>query len=281
MGLEVLLGDVMKFTIVVVLYNKKIKDLPFYDFCDLLFSKGINLLCYDNSLHAQNTDINDPHFHYYHDASNAGLAKAYNYGLKLSTELGSDGILLLDDDTALTIKLVNAFLTTRFQDNLVAVVPKVIANGKQISPLKSDQYINRNMQRVDAGVHAEPIMSINSGSLISTQFLREIGGFNTSFPLDFLDHWLFYEINQLGKFVQVLNLSLEHDLSVMNYNNVSHQRYESIISSETRFYTQFNRGLLKEHKIQLVKRTIKLLLTQRDNYFWKRTFKELKHIRSL
>ncbi len=60
-------------------------------------------------------------------------------------------------------------------------------------------------------------MAINSGVAWSVKFLKKIGGFNPAFSLDFLDHWLFWKVDQLEKTVEILPVRMEHDLSVLDY----------------------------------------------------------------
>ncbi|MFD1466120.1 glycosyltransferase [Lapidilactobacillus mulanensis] len=268
----------MKFIIVAVLYNKKITDLPYYSLFDQLFQRDISIICYDNSPFAQSVSIVESHFHYYHDEKNSGIAAAYNYALKMANKNHVAALLLLDHDTQLTLELVDMYLATVLDDKLVAAVPRVVSNGEQISPVDASQYINHSSKAIDPGIYSNPLMAINSGSLISVAFLNELGGFNQSFPLDFLDHWLFYEISQHGKKVLILDTSLDHDLSVQNYQNVSHTRYNSIIDSETKYYSNYRTDLLQAHKIQLLKRTMKQFVKESDRFFWKRTIREFKKI---
>ena len=42
-------------------------------------------------------------------------------------------------------------------------------------------------------------MAINSGTVITAETLRWLEGFSEEFPLDYLDHWFFYQLNQAKK----------------------------------------------------------------------------------
>ncbi|MGC3083197.1 glycosyl transferase family 2, partial [Enterococcus faecium] len=80
----------------------------------------------------------------------------------------------------------------------------------QVSPLFSDRYINRTAQAVEVeGPTAERNMAINTGVAWSVKFLKKIGGYNPAFSLDFLDLWLFWNVDQLEKTVVFLPVGLE------------------------------------------------------------------------
>ena len=58
-------------------------------------------------------------------------------------------------------------------DPTVAVyVPIVEANGQQISPVYSDQYVGLKGAKPTAGIANQPLMAINSGTVITAETLR-------------------------------------------------------------------------------------------------------------
>lgn len=268
----------MKFSIVTVLYEKKITELPFYNLLEEIFQKGISVLCYDNSQESQKSPINHPLFTYYHDQRNLGLSPAYNLGYKMAKTQGNEGLLLLDHDSQFSMEFIEQLEKSSFKENIGAIVPMVFASGNQISPVKADVYISHGFSSLEAGIHQAPFMAINSGSLLNMQALEKIGGFNEEFPLDFLDHWLFWALGQKKYQLEVLDYVMHHDLSVLDYSKVSHKRYESILTSETTFYKKYNTKFLPAHKKQLLKRTLKQIIKVRDSYFWKRTLNEYRKV---
>lgn len=103
-------------------------------------------------------------------------------------------------------------------------------------------------------------MAINSGVAWSVKFLKKIGGFNPAFSLDF---WI---IGCFGKWiswktVEILPVRMEHDLSVLDYEKVSSNRYRSILQAENRFYHEYDQRHLSSHRRQLLLRTAKQFLT--------------------
>lgn len=261
----------MKTTIVIVIY----KVLPEYSrtLCSLFSiletkkNDNMSVIIYDNSPDIKNYD---PGYHninssYKHDPRNLGITAAYNYAFAEARENGSEWLLLLDHDTELTEEYIDKVMNMDEKDKKVAaVVPKINCENQMISPVYSNTLRPLQGDKPAAGIQEKPVMAINSGALIRMSFLNEIGGFNEEFPLDYLDHWLFYEIYVKAYRVRILNVSLEHELSVMDYSRVSLTRYKSILESEIRFYKKYKKDLYKPYRIQLAKRFLKQVLTVKN-----------------
>ncbi|EMF0067161.1 glycosyltransferase [Enterococcus hirae] len=263
-----------KIVVVIVLYQQRFSQSPSFDLLmKAVKEKKIQLVVYDNSpvkklepLLEQDKDIS-----YYHDPSNPGLATAYNYALNHAQQ-NIRYFVTLDHDSQLTATYFDTLLTIDWTDELVAAVPLVYAGSNQISPVFADRYINRQVEKVDRSqLSQRRIMAINSGAVFSIKFLKEIGGFNLDFPLDFLDHWLFWTIYQFKKTVFILPEKMEHDLSVLDYQKVSVTRYQSILKAEKTFYQNYDKEMLPRHRKQLLLRTVKQFLTVRNRKIWRLT----------
>lgn len=263
-----------KIVVVIVLYQQRFSQSPSFDLLmKAVKEKKIQLVVYDNSpvkqlepLLEQDRDIS-----YYHDPSNPGLATAYNYALNHAQQ-NIRYFVTLDHDSQLTATYFDTLLTIDWTDELVAAVPLVYAGSNQISPVFADRYINRQVEKVDRSqLSQRRIMAINSGAVFSIKFLKEIGGFNLDFPLDFLDHWLFWTIYQFKKTVFILPEKMEHDLSVLDYQKVSVTRYQSILKAEKTFYQNYDKEMLPRHRKQLLLRTVKQFLTVRNRKIWRLT----------
>jgi GT2 family glycosyltransferase len=264
----------MKITIVVVLYKQKAEESKtFLTLRQYLFPKNeliseIELILYDNSPEKQ---VFNPlpyegvHISYVHDPRNLGIGAAYNYSWEIAKANGSQWLLLLDHDTELTNEYVFEVLNlSDYSDEVAAVVPKVRNENTMISPVYSHSLRPLQGERPKSGRQEQAVMAINSGALLHLDFLNQIGGFNENFPLDYLDHWLFFEIYAKGKKVWVLDVVLEHELSVMDFSRVSLSRYQSILDSEIAFYQKYNTDLFPSYKKQLVKRFLKQVLTVKN-----------------
>ncbi|XJZ26971.1 glycosyltransferase [Bacillota bacterium Lsc_1132] len=264
----------MKCTIVIVFYKQAIDESKTFRTLKqaLLLNErefeDLNLILYDNS--PDNQEFEPSQYEgisisYVHDSRNLGIAAAYNYSFAVAEENGSRWLLLLDHDTELTSEYIEQFMNLDVNDpTIAAIVPKINCENQMISPVYSNTLRPLQAKKPKAGLQEQPVTAINSGALIRVDFLNAIGGFNDDFPLDYLDHWLFYEIYARGYKVWVLVATLEHELSVMDYSRVSLERYKSILESEIKFYQNYRRDLYKSYKFQLAKRFLKQILTVKD-----------------
>lgn len=263
-----------KIVVVIVLYQQRFSQSPSFDLLmKAVKEKKIQLVVYDNSPVKQLEPLleQDKDISYYHDPSNPGLATAYNYALNHAQQ-NIRYFVTLDHDSQLTATYFDTLLTIDWTDELVAAVPLVYAGSNQISPVFADRYINRQVEKVERSqLSQRRIMAINSGAVFSIKFLKEIGGFNLDFPLDFLDHWLFWTIYQFKKTVFILPEKMEHDLSVLDYQKVSVTRYQSILKAEKTFYQNYDKEMLPRHRKQLLLRTVKQFLTVRNRKIWRLT----------
>ncbi|MDQ0231433.1 glycosyltransferase [Metabacillus malikii] len=272
-------------TAVIVLYKVKVNDSKTIQSLSksLLTHKDLNnkieFIIYDNSPEKQEIDPNlfgDCKLIYVHDERNEGISTAYNYALTVANNTKSKWLLLLDHDTNLTNDYLDMIIDYNEADrHVAAIVPTIYSSGKKISPVFSNTFKPLQDEQPGVGVQSDPVMAINSGSLIKVDFLNKISGFNREFPLDYLDHWLFYEVYKSGYFVNVLNVELEHDLSVMDYNNVSFTRYRSILDSEYTFYKKYKKELYPAYKKQLVKRLLKQFILVKNKKIALYTLKQI------
>lgn len=243
----------MNITAVVVLYRLRPEKSPTiaslvrsWEHCqnkDL----DLKLIIYDNSPEVQDWPVVLPFKHQYiHDANNGGLSAAYNYALESDAGDGYQWLLLLDQDSDLSIDFItltwHGASTIGHDPEVVAVVPHVMHKGLPISPAKLLWgWKIRPIYNFGRGICTDPVTAINSGSMVRKSFVSEIGGFNKQFRLDYLDHWLFAEINRLGKKVYITEAVINHDLSIGNSNHpVSAERYVSILKAETHFYRAYS-----------------------------------------
>jgi GT2 family glycosyltransferase len=264
----------MKLTIVAVLYKQKIEESKTFQTLNQAFvnlpnmSAETELVIYDNSPDSQNYTVEEKLWgkvQYIHDNRNLGLATAYNYAFQAAKENGSRWLLLLDHDTELTEEYVNQIGSNLDVDSIIAaVVPRVFSEKTMISPVVADALRPLKTGKLKAGLQEKPTMAINSGSLIRVSFLEEIGGFNKHFPLDYLDHWLFHEIYAKGYKVLVLEASLDHELSVLDYSRVSLERYQSILDTEIYYFKNYKKDLLPAYRIQLMKRLLKQIVVVKN-----------------
>jgi GT2 family glycosyltransferase len=258
---------------VIVLYNKnqiipsslKVLDDLFDNYMDTVH----NILIYDNSDKPlknidkifQNKNVV---IEYLHNPSNPGLAKAYNYALQISNSKKKRWLILLDQDTILNHFFIynlkdSLKLTSYSGSKIVAIIPKVQDGKNVVSPTR---FINgvfiTKIKKLQFGILTGQISAINSGSCISIDFLNSIGGFNENFPLDMLDHWLYYTIYKSNKSVFFNNNVIKHSLSVSS-GSMPTNRYKNAIKCEKHLYCDIA-NLTFNYKILIILRFFKQIL---------------------
>lgn len=259
---------------VIVLYNTRLEDSVTYTTLNASIkasslSSSVGIVVYDNSSVSQVIDASlSSNLVYVNDAENGGVSKAYNYALDLARQSESEWLLLLDQDSKLPPDFVNNCLSDlRLQQNnysIAAIVPTVYCGSKLISPCKVGwggklfPIKSHNVRQPDCEITA-----INSGALVKVAFLNSIGGFNTEFWLDMLDHWLFHTIFVNGRGVALGKNSIDHILSVSDYSTISKQRYINILEAECAFMNHYKSSFnIALFKFRLIVRALKLLLVR-------------------
>jgi len=259
--------------IVIVLYNSNLNDSKSY----LSFTKAIEdskidytLILYNNS-----KEIEIPQNESYlvvNADSNQKLTGAYNYTLEYASNLKKKWILLLDQDTEITTgyftELVKFFSSNQISNDTAAIVPFLKENNKILSPHKIGFFNCLRIKIKSSGYQKGYITAFNSLSLLHVDFMNSIGGFNTKYPLDFLDYWYYYQIFKFKQKVFVLDTIVNHELSLNNYeSNISLARHTELLIAEKTFVKEMGTIHYCFYKIRLIFRLSKqLLLIKNKNY---------------
>lgn len=218
---------------------------------DPALSERFRLLLYDNSAatgHAESL------FEYRHDPRNEGLATAYNYALERAIAENSQWLLLLDQDTAVTLEYLREVLTlTTILDSdqrVGAIVPKLeSAKGIKSPTLDFLEWLRRQMQfprkralfatREMYGLQEEQFSAFNSASVLRVSALQKIGGFPPEFWLDFLDIAVFNRLHAAGWTMFVMHSILQHELSMDTKEFYEKQgglaRHRNLLAAMVRF----------------------------------------------
>jgi len=279
----------MKIFSVVVLYNCKLDEshtlsslLEIHKINPLSLSH-VEVLIYDNGPLIQS--LNDSHpanFRYLGHTSNEGLALAYNWALELATQGDGDWLLLFDQDTKLPLSFFDdlnpALEKVKNNDQIKAVAPKMYSDGELFSPSKVLYGgLLRPINKSDFGISKRELFAIGSGSVLRLSFLVEIGGFTREFWLDSLDRWLYHKVHQANGDVFVLNIELDHELSVMDYDKyISEERYRNIIKYEALFLKKYKPTLENiVYYLRLLLRVVRYYFTKSNKQYSKITFNHL------
>ncbi|WP_396209129.1 hypothetical protein [Flavobacterium sp.] len=263
--------------IVIVLYKTNLEDSKTIQSLNKCLSSSIDVFVFDNSpipQYEKEKFIYDKlNITYYYDILNPGLAIAYNNALNRALFENKKWLLLLDQDTLISQFYIDELFSKgfdNFSNQVVAIIPKVVSrNNNLISPAK--MFVGGICRPINLkeGIVKLPITAINSGTLLRTDYMNSVDGFNIDFSLDMLDHWYFRKIYKDGKFVFLMKSSIEQDLSVsINFeDNVSFDRYKKMLNSEYLFIKE--EGFLGEvvFRLRLFFKIIKQIRFNNADYY--------------
>jgi GT2 family glycosyltransferase len=199
---------------------------------------------------------------------NQGLAVAYNGGLAAAESRHIPWLLLLDSDTTITL----AFLEESIQvagnyvhdSKIGALVPHVVEGGRIHSPRIVSGLRRKPVSLSTSGVARSELIALNSGTVVKTAVIRELGTFNKEFWLDYLDYWLFRALQQRAYRVFVLPAAIEHSLSFADpAARMPVARFRNLLAAEHYFTARF--GSSRERlRLRLVLLKRAFLLTVQD-----------------
>jgi len=209
---------------VVVLYNTLIEEsITLKTLSKSLAANHLllDLMVYDNSEYSQlQTGIfftfKQFNIHYYHDALNSGLGKAYNLAAKIALQKHKNWILLLDQDTNFPIESISKYLDAlkeSIQYRLFAPLLQ-LSNNSILSPCK--YYFKRGfaLKFIANGKNSFKNRTlINSGMLINLDSFALCGGYNEAIKLDFSDIDFIERFKKSHSEFYLINLTCLQDFS--------------------------------------------------------------------
>lgn len=211
---------------VVVLYKMKFSDSPAILTLEQSISaissdneNRMDILVYDNYPKTNEDKLFHSKFlqlHYLADYENSGVSKAYNEAAKIAEKTGKRYLLLLDQDTELTVDFcseLNALLDKRY--NLI--MPKLITPaGDVISPCRFIWGRGRKLSDNNLGVGIHNMTKrnfLNSGSVINIDLFEQTGGFDENIPLYFSDFNFFERVKKYENQYFQMASSLTHNMA--------------------------------------------------------------------
>jgi GT2 family glycosyltransferase len=228
-----------------------------------------------------------PGIAYQHDASNRGLASAYNYALHCAAEEGCAWLLLLDQDTEVTaayLKEAASLSASLCVDHRVAaIVPKLEGPLGIKSPTldflcwlrRQVQFRNRRPLFATAAMHGlQPahLSAFNSAAILRVGALLTIGGFPADFWLDFLDVAVFHALDAHAGRIFVMHACLHHgfsmDTEAFYSGPTSLDRHRNMLIAMVHYVrTRGTRSDLLLSRLYLLRNALNLLRRSKDLRF--------------
>lgn len=241
--------------VIVVLYRMSPQESPAFQSLVQTLKQvpqaSIACVVYDNSTTIHELPVTPFACTYRHNPSNPGLAVAYQYALEQAEREHISWLLLLDQDTTVTAEyLVEAMQRVqelRVKEELGVIVPKLVQDGLVLSPHWAQGDKTGRSFRDRSGVMELNVRAYNSGALLRVEAVRAAGGFPLDYPLDYLDHALFAQLQAQGRGIFLLHAALPHQLESKAQDILlalkSSPRLRGMLTAETRFYRQYGTRL--------------------------------------
>lgn len=163
-------------------------------------------------------ELKNPRVKVIYNLENFGLAKAQNIGLEYIKKYKYDWILLLDNDTKLslnyTINMLREYEALDNKEHVGMLVPNV----KELQIEKENKFIiykNGVIKRkkMKEKILSDILVAIASGSLIKVEVLNKIGFMKEDFFIDFIDIEFSLRMNSLEyKIIGIKNAEIYHNL---------------------------------------------------------------------
>lgn len=222
------------------------------------------LLVYDNSREAiGRPTTNSDRVDYFHAVSNGGTRAAYLYALALAKRLGLTWLILLDHDTTLTpeyLREVNERLAGTSDPALGLLFPRVVGGGDVLSPAVISRWGTITpFDPIVAPPGRRAITALASGSVIRVDAMSAVGAIPTPLWLDYLDHWLFREVQGLGYRAELMNATIHHELSIMERTPPEPTRLLNMLKAERLFVARLGFGARAVYPVRIALRAAKIL----------------------
>jgi GT2 family glycosyltransferase len=249
-------------------------------------SGKVEVLLYNNTPGPSQVDPSSlpAHVRYESSGKNLGLAAAYNRALELAEGGGSQWLLTLDQDTVLPVEFLERLFVHIERlgraESIAAVLPHVVAQGTKLSPTR---YVLGAVRRPYPGdfngIAGPHTFAFNSGATLRIAALREIGGYDPRFWLDYSDFSLFRHLEKRGKrFFIGGDIEVEHGFSMFDrVPKITPERYSNIVSAGSAFWDmEMNTLAGLDHTARLAFRYFKHLGRRGNPAFRKTTLNMLK-----
>jgi GT2 family glycosyltransferase len=201
---------------------------------------GIRVLLYDNTPGECDHGPIPDGCQYVRALKNAGLATPYNFALSIAENGNFTWLLTLDQDTTLPLdfllRISEHALNIKPDDRVAAIVPQLSDQGRAISPAYVRLFGASYLSHGFTGIAKRETRALNSASLFRVTALRQIGGFNPYFWLDFLDLDVYRQFYRNGWKIYVAgDIQVEHELSLLHRESIKSDRFRNILWAECAF----------------------------------------------
>lgn len=232
-------GTIPRIAFAVVLYNMASQDSSTLQSLSVCLRSAVTfdytVLVFDNSEVPIDAPNGIPNCLTIWCGYNRGLAGAYNDALAFSARHGAEVLVTLDQDSVVTPAYLSALAegVATMREPVVVLCPKIRSHGRLTSP-----FVARPLKLRRYGLAGAGACAINSFSAYSVRFLQSIKGVDEFYWLDGLDYSTFARIHRAGKCMALLDVEVEHNLSLLS-GGIGISRLRSTIFYEACYLLEY------------------------------------------
>ena len=222
------------------------------------------LLVYDNSREPiGRPPTNARRVDYFHSVSNGGTRAAYLHALAIAKRLGLSWLILLDHDTTLTpdyLREVDERLAGTPDPALGLLFPRIVSRGDVLSPAVISRWGTITpFDPIIASPGRRLLTALASGSVIRVDAMSAVEAIPSALWLDYLDHWLFREVQRLGYRAELMNATIHHELSIMDRAPPEPARLLNVLTAERYFVARLGIGARAMYPVRIALRAARIL----------------------
>lgn len=214
-------------------------------------------------------------FEYRHSDRNLGVSGAYNRAMEWAESIGCPWLLLLDQDTTIPEdyfrKMLQYSRTFQDEERIATIVPFVHSHGRLVSPRRFGRMArNHLIPKSVTGIYKKNAYAVNSGTLLRTSALREVGGYSEQFWLDLSDAYVFQALRRSGKWMYIAgDLELGHSIAALDFNkDMGTARYRNFLAAENTYFQLYRSRLVNwAHTFWLLARAARQYRRYRNKHF--------------
>lgn len=202
----------------IVVYNKSCRNSN--SITDIRqYAPDINLIVYDNSTKDFGNDkfCKENNIIYFTQNKNVGISKAYNFVINKFKFKKNDYLIMLDDDTHLTLGYLNEAKELAYSHQYDVNLPIVKANKKIISPYNYYMNCRTKMIQDPTEIVISKASGINSGMVINTNVFQKIH-YNEKLFLDYVDYDFMRRVHKIQGTIHVMHSVINQEFQYFNYD---------------------------------------------------------------
>ncbi|NLO71926.1 MAG: rhamnosyltransferase [Porphyromonadaceae bacterium] len=239
---------------IIITFNPQIERIRF-QISRLLLQTNTVIIVDNNSSNIEELEqilvkFNPEKVHIVKNQNNEGLGYAQNVGIKKAIELGAAKVLLMDDDSTIEDNFVGELLKAEQElidkGEKIGAIGPVYFNKETNEQYPVTKYIGPFIQRkLPKNTPVKASFLISSGTLISTDVLKDVGMMNEELFIDYIDVDWSFRARKMGYNLYVAPFA--------KMNHVIGEKRLSVLGRKVSYHAPLRKYYLFRNSIYMIK----------------------------